>query len=278
MRISQITEGSITLKLPKKTRILGGTLLIIGVIIPIVLYLLNNYQISLSNSLGLKSIIQSFSLGSFLGGFVSLELLGVSYFFIIRNNSTALGHILLLLLNSTAFIATYSSVFTFSPVLITGLYFLTHFKAIQCEKSASRVNLSERIFLIFHTQMSIPFNEIQKFSLEFREHFGFLRKNKFSHQFQMTLALFEKDPGFEDVPITVENEKASPEFFRPQTLRKRLISKPVLINSSLFNLKDQDLIQIKQLVEAMSRLMDFSLTEEKILGKKKVMEYKIRDK
>ncbi|MDD1777451.1 MAG: hypothetical protein LUQ65_04720, partial [Candidatus Helarchaeota archaeon] len=161
MRISQITEGSITLTLPKKQRILGTTLLIIGGIIPIVLYLLNNYQISLFDSLGLKSFIQSFSLGTFLGGFVSLELLGVFYFFVIRNNFTALGHIVLLILNTTFYIATYSSIYTFSPVFLTGLYFLTHFKAIKCEKSDLHFKLSERIFLIFHSQISIPFNEIQ---------------------------------------------------------------------------------------------------------------------
>lgn len=278
MRISQITEGSVTLTLPKKQRILGTTLLIIGVIIPIVLYPLNNYQISLSNSLGLKSIIQNFSLGTFLGGFLSLELVGVSYFFIIRNNFTALGHIILLILNTTAYIAAYSSVYIFSPVLLTGFYFLTHFKSIKCEKAAYRFNLSERIFLIFHIQISIPFSEIQKISLAFREHPGGLRRNNLPHQFRITLDLFEKDPGFEDLPITSENENASLEFFRPQTLRKTLISKPVLINSSLINLKDQDLIQIKRLIEEMSRLMDFSLAEEKVLGKKKVMEYKIRDK
>jgi hypothetical protein len=278
MKISQITEGSITLNLPQKQRILGLFLLISGLLVPILFYFLNNYQIFLYNSLGLKSLIQNLSLGSFLGGFVLLGLLIISYFFTIRDNFTALGHIMLLILNTTAFIATYSSIYTFSPVLLTGLYFITHFKVIKCEKAASRFILSERIFLIFHTQISIPFNEIQKFSLGFRECAGFLRRSKPPHQYRMTLDLFEKDPGFEEVPITVENEKASPEFFRPQTLRKTLISKPVLINSSLLNLKDQDLVQMRRLVEAMSRLMDFSLVEEKVLGKRKVMEYKIRDK
>jgi hypothetical protein len=277
MKISQISESSITLNLPKKQRILGFILLIVGFIIPILLYFLNNYQISLSTSLGLKSLIQSLSFWSFLGGFVILGLLGVYYFLTIRNSFTALGHIMLLIINTIAYIASYSSIYTFSPVLITGLYFLTHFKSITCEKSGLRFKLSERIFFIFHTQISIPFNEIQKFTLDYRGGFRLLKRSKTPHQFRLILHLFEKDPGFGDTPVTLEPEKDSLEFFRPQTLRNTLISNPFLINSSLFNWKDKDLIQMRRLAEQMSRLMDFSLAEEKVLGNKKVMEYKIRD-
>ena len=277
MRIIQNTESSITLILPKKQRIVGFCLTIVGVLIPILLYILNDKQISLSYNLALKGFIQSLSFWCFLGGFLTLGVLGICYFFLIRNHFTCLGHILLLILNSSTLIITYSSIYAFSPFLITGIYFLIHFKSIRCEKADSSISISERIFLLFHTQISIPFNEIKELTLEYRVGLGFLKRNKPPHRYRITLYLFEKDPGFEDLPFSSEDEKESVEFFRPQTLRKSLLSKPVLINSSLFNLKDREMVQMTQLIQELSRFIGFFYPEEIVKGKRKLIEYKIRD-
>ena len=146
MRIIQNTESSITLILPKKQRIVGFCLTIVGVLIPILLYILNDKQISLSYNLALKGFIQSLSFWCFLGGFLTLGVLGICYFFLIRNHFTCLGHILLLILNSSTLIITYSSIYAFSPFLITGIYFLIHFKSIRCEKADLRM----RAFRKYH--------------------------------------------------------------------------------------------------------------------------------
>ena len=277
MRIIRITESSITLNLPKEQRILGLSLIIVGILVPIFLFFLNDYQISLSNDLALKLFIQNLSFWSFLGGFFAFGILSIYYFLVIRNLFTGLGHILLLILNITAFITTYSSIYAFSPFLITGVYFLTHFKSLICEKTESALIISERIFLIFHRQISIPFNEIKELKLEYRVGSRFLKRTKTPHRYRIALYLFEKDPGFEDLPISLVDEKDSLEYFRPQTLRKTLLSKPFLINSSLFNLKDRDMVQMNRFLEELSRLTGIFFAEENILGNTHLIKYNPRD-
>jgi len=273
MRINQSTESSITLNLPKKQRIIGSCLTFIGVLISILLYFLNNKQISLLSNQTLMELIQNLSFWGCLGGVFTFGVLFISYSLFIHNYFTALGHILLLILNSTTFILSYSSIYTFSPLLITGIYLLTHFKAIRCEKADSSIAISERIFLLFHTQIFIPFNEIKQMILQYRVGLGFLKRNKLPHRYQIMLSLFEKDPGFEDLPFGLDTEKESIEFFRPQTLRKTLISKPVLINSNLLNFRDRGMIQMNRFLEEFSRLTGFTLTEENILGNRHLLKY-----
>ena len=76
----------------------------------------------------------------------------------------------------------------------------------------------------------------------------------------------EKDPGFEDEVIADGDEKDTLEFFRPQTLRKKLISKPFLINSSFLNFRGDEMVKNTQLVEELLKLTEFSKSEEIIKG------------
>ncbi|NVM54582.1 MAG: hypothetical protein HWN66_12835 [Candidatus Helarchaeota archaeon] len=274
MKIKQITERNIKLTLPTKVRYLGLIFTIIGIIIPIYLFILNDNKIYVPIESNLNSLIWSLGLSGLLGYIIGFEVPSIYYFFRIRNSITFYGHILLLVLNIMVYIGTYSLIFAFSPFLITGIYFLTHSKMISLDGIKATLEFHERIFLFFISRNSIPFSEIKEFVLEYAEGLGFLNRGGKPHRYRIQLYLLETDPGFEDEPIAVEDEEDSLEFFRPQTLRKTLISKPILIDSSLINYNNDEMVKLNQLIKEIMRLTEFSYTEETIKNKKHV--FKLR--
>lgn len=271
MKINQITENSITLTLPKKIRYLGFSLIIIGIMVSIFLLIINNYQISPINNPDFGILILNLSLWGVTVPFLILEIPSMIYFFGIRNRVTAFGYVLLIILNITVFVATYSSIFSFSPVFVTGIYFITHFKTIQIDKTKAGIEFRERVLFLFHTRSTIPIEEIREIVLEYRYGLDYMGNQ---HRYRIKLYLLEKDPGFEDVPIAAEEEKDSPQFFRPHTLRKTLISKPVLIDSSYFGFGGKDMGRINQILKTISQLFEFNFSEEIDKDNLKIIKYR----
>lgn len=266
MRIKQRTENGIILALPMKQRYLGVLFTLLGILIPIVLYFANSFQTTFLLNLEFGRYFFYISLGSLLSLIFVFELPSIVYFFSIHNKITGFGHIILLILNVTVYLGTYSSIFAFSPVLIIGIYLLSHVKTIHFKKDKAHLSYFERIFLIFIAKTVIPFSEIEEIVLEYKIGKNFLRKGKDQHQYRIKLYLTEKDPGFEDEVIADGDEKDTLEFFRPQTLRKKLISKPFLINSSFLNFKGEEMVKNNQLLKKLLKLTEFSKSEEIIKG------------
>ncbi len=259
MKIKQITEKRIILILPSKIRYLGLSLIIFGILIFILLSIFNNYQISFVPDSKLRFIISNLSLWTVLGLIFICEIPSIIYFFIIRNNYTGFGHVLLLVINFLVYIGSYSSIFMFSPILVTGIYFITHFKSVNID---SDFTFRERILLLFATRKTIPLQEIREIILKYHNEFKILGTPETPHTYRLKLFLLEKDPGFEDVPIADADEKDSLNFFRPHTLRKKLFSKPVLIDSSFFNYKNHEMVKFNRLIEALLTITKFSRVEE----------------
>lgn len=270
MKIIQLTENSITLTLPKKIRYLGLSFIIFGITISIILLIINNYQIAPIINPDLRILILNLSLWGVIIPFLFLEIPHIIYFLNIRNSYTAFGHFLLIILNIIVVFGTFSSIFSFSPVFFTGIYFITHFKTIQIDKTKSTIAFWERIFFLFHTSTTIPFTEIREIVLEYRHSLDSMGNE---HRYRIKLYLLENDPGFEDVPIAAEEEKESPEFFRPHTLRKTLISKPILIDASYFGFHGKDLGKINQVLKVSAQLLEFSFSEEIEKDNLKVIKY-----
>ncbi|MFX1294744.1 MAG: hypothetical protein ACFFD2_07815 [Promethearchaeota archaeon] len=274
MKIKQITDKSIILTLPRKVRYLGLFLILLGVLLLISLYIINNYLIFFSYGSNLQALVLTLSLGYLLGYIFILEIPSIYYFYLIHNSITGYGHILLLILNITAYIATYSSIFSFSPILITGIYFLTHFKTITTDKSKDIFNFQERIFFFFYVKKIIPISEVKELKLEYNLGLKFSSKIGDQHKYYIKFYLFEIDPGFKDIPISVEDEEESLEFFRPQTLRKTLISKPTLIDSSFLNFNNYEMEKFNKIIKEFLRLTELSHTEEIINDKKTIVKFR----
>ena len=273
MRIKQVTDNSIILILPRKQRYLGLVLTILGISLPIFLYLLNNYQLVFPNGSELESLVFYWSLGYFLGHIFIFGIPWIYYFFSIRNIITGFGHILLLALNITAYLGTFSSIFVFLPILITGIYFLTHFRTLEIEKTQRHFHFHDRIFLLFYFRSKIPFLEINEITFEYKNGLEFVSRGTSPHNYNIKLSFSEKDPGFEDDPIYVEEEKDSLEFYRPQTLRQTLISKPTLIDSSFLNFNNYEMLKFNKLIKELLRITEFTQSEKIVEGKKTIQKY-----
>ncbi|MHA1132102.1 MAG: hypothetical protein ACTSRC_05725 [Candidatus Helarchaeota archaeon] len=265
--MKQITENRITLVLPYKIRLTGLFLIILGIIIPVLLYFNNGYQTILVTGSLLKSIISNASFFLFLSYLIILEIPSIYYFFSSHNMNTAYGHILLVFLNLTAYIGTTASIFSFAPVLITGIYFITHFKNIRIDNLTETIHFQERILLLFFTHKQIPFSELKEIILEYK-----VSRN--SHQYGIQLYILEKDPGFEDVPLNVEAEKDSLEFFRPQTLRKTLLSKPFLLDSSYFNFRGYEMKKFDEVLKNILIMTRFVRRDEIKKGNRTINKYR----
>jgi len=123
--------------------------MVLGTIIPICLWVINNYQINLPSSSHLQSLIFNLSIICFLGYLIILEVPSIIYFLSIRNTMTGFGHILLLCLNLILYIGVKSSIFAFAVFFIVGLYLLTHFKTLMVNKANKIFHFHERILLLF---------------------------------------------------------------------------------------------------------------------------------
>ncbi len=264
MKIKQLTENRIILTLPMKQRYLGLLMTVLGIFIPVALYIFNGFQINFILNIEFGGLIFYTSLGSLLSLIIIFEIPSILYFLSVHNKITGFGHIVLLIINIIAYIGTYSSIFAFSPILLVGLYLLVHFKTIDFNKDKANISYFERIFLLFVSKSVIPFSEIKEIVLEHKIGLGFLTKGKNPHQYGIKIYLLEKDPGFEDAIIADEEEKDALEFYRPQTLRKTLISKPFLLNSSLINFKGREMVKTNRLLEGLLRLIEFSKSEETV--------------
>ncbi len=273
MRLREQTTKDIILKLPLKVRLLGIFLIILGILNPIILYFLNNSQILLKIGSTLHFIVFSLSLTCFLI-LIFIQTVYLFYFFRIHNVNTSYGHVVLLILNVISFFGSINSIFLFLPIFITGFYLLTHFKTLQVSKNEEMIHYSERFFVLFYTYKSIPFSEINHIQLEYKTGLKFLSKSKELHKFYIKLFLFEKDPGYENIPINIEEEQDSFEFFRPQTLRQTLILRPFLIDSSYFNFKDHEFMKLDQLINKLLVMMGYTKSEELKIDRKTTIIYK----
>ncbi len=262
MEITSDTPEKLVLKIPRKNRYVGLLLMVLGILLSIILMILNNYQIYFTSNEYFKSIIFNSSLSYLLAYIFLIEIPCICYLLSIKNLYTSIGHILLLLINITGYIATSSSILAFSPVFITGFYYFTHFKSIIVDKEKSNFKFQERLFLIFYRSKIIPFSEIEEFTFEYKIKQGFLNKKEIKHQYCLKLYLFERDPGFEDIPLKVEDEVDSPNFFRPHTLRKTLLQHPTLIDSSFFNFKNNELKKFEKIINKLLQFTGFHRVEE----------------
>lgn len=262
MKIKQITEDNIILTLPLVQRYLGVLLLICGILIPVSLFFINNNQVFLDSGSNLGTLIFNLSLGSFIGFIFIFQIPNIIYFFAMQNILTGIGHILLFILNTVAFIGTYSSIFSFLPILVSGIYLILHFKSIIVDKSTAVFTFQERILALFYSKKTIPFAEIKEIRLQYRNGLGFLTGKGVQHRYRLRLYFLEIDPGFENVSITGEEEEQSSEFFRPITLRKKLLSQSALIDSSFFNVKSYQMRKLERIIRELLRLTNFSLQEE----------------
>ncbi|HUY00440.1 MAG TPA: hypothetical protein VMV49_12840 [Candidatus Deferrimicrobium sp.] len=255
MKIKQVTEKNITLTLPSKQRYLGFIFVILGLLIPLLIYIFNGHQIILVIGSPLATILLKISIASFLG-YLFIQIASIYYFFSIRNNMTAYGQIILLGLNIVGYIALYSTIFLFSSFIITGIYLLTHFKTLNFDKTTSLISYHERIFALFYTSNTIPFSEINEIVVEYKPRLGFRQKKGNLHR--VRLYFLEKDPGIADIPTDDEKEIDTVLLYQPQILRKTLIHKPFLIDSCFFNFKGYEMTRISQLLEQLIPLIGFS--------------------
>ncbi len=262
MRIKDSSEQGIHLTLPTKVKYIGLFLTTFGVLIPIFLYYSNDSQIIISPGFPSGSLIINSSLIFLLSYLISLQIPSIYYFFSLHNTMTAYGHILLAFLNVIVYIGTKSSIFSFSPILICGIYLLTHFKTIAINKSEETIHFQERIFLLFFVRKKIPFSELKEMVLQYKIGLNFLERASDSHQYGIQLYVLERDPGFEEIPLNLEAEKDSLEFFRPHTLRQTLISNPMLIDSSCINIQGRRKEKLNEIIDTIIKLIGFSNIQE----------------
>ena len=260
MRIEEITDNKIILMLPKKQRFFGLILLILGFLIPIFLYFWNSFQLIIINDSNAKFLILILGLTTFLIYLLVFQIPSLYYFHSIQNNSSLLGHLLLLVLNIVGYVAGHSSIFLFIPILITGIYLLLHFNSVRISRDSSVIVFHERVIALFVSDISIPFAEVDEIVLESKYKTIFFKKEPF--HFSTRLYLFEKDPGFEDTPITDAEEADSSVFFRPQTLRRTLIQKPHLLLTCFLDFRGAQMKKIKNLLEKLVYLIEFSLVDD----------------